>query len=551
VSLSGRLRSPDAVALGLAGLATATLYWFGRGLSFFFDEWNFILDRRGNSVGDYLAPHNGHLSLVPVVIYKILLATFGLRHYGPYRLVAIGIHLACATFVYLIVRRRVGGVAALLPFALLLFLGRAWEDLLWPFQIGYFAAIAAALGAYWLLDRADDRGDRGACVLLAVSLGSSGLGIPLWIGAAAKMIIDWRPWSRWWVLAAPLALYLGWYARYGHSDAQSSNVSKLPRYVFDSYAGAAGALCGVPISRDRPIAVLFLFALAALIWWRRRNAVGAVAPAVAALAFWVLTGLTRAQYNEPAASRYIYPGAVLLILVVAEILRGYVIPLPALAALAVLTVFSIAGNMGTLRDAANGQRNTDASVDAALAVTELERAHVPGSFRPDPVRAPQVTAARYFAATADFGSPALPLAMLPSQAPNVRSVADDTFVRAVAASSITHRHVRTAGAAPPHVDGSGLGVVRTRESCDLFDPVRHATIVPSAVDVVVPPAGLLIRATGAVQLFIRRLGDDYPATPSLRIGRGETVVAPPPDALPQTWRVRLATTKPVAACGTQ
>ncbi len=70
----------------------------GRHLTFFYDEWAFILTRRGGGLGTYLDPHNGHLALFPVIVYKVLFATVGLRHYTPYRVVEIALHLLAASF---------------------------------------------------------------------------------------------------------------------------------------------------------------------------------------------------------------------------------------------------------------------------------------------------------------------------------------------------------------------------------------------------------------------------------------------------------------------
>ena len=42
-----------------------------------------ILDRRGHSLDAFLQPHNERIVLVPVIVYKILLAVAGLGHQWP------------------------------------------------------------------------------------------------------------------------------------------------------------------------------------------------------------------------------------------------------------------------------------------------------------------------------------------------------------------------------------------------------------------------------------------------------------------------------------
>src|SRR2546421_3081899 len=98
-----------AVALGvLLCIGAILLLYAGRHLTFFFDEWDFILGRRGGSVGTYLDPHNGHLALFPVVVYKVLFKLVGLRHYFPYQLVLVALHVACCGLLYLLARPRLG-----------------------------------------------------------------------------------------------------------------------------------------------------------------------------------------------------------------------------------------------------------------------------------------------------------------------------------------------------------------------------------------------------------------------------------------------------------
>src|SRR4051794_18466168 len=103
--------SPPAARIALLGamaLAAVAILWAGRGVSFFYDEWNFVLDRGGVSASVFLEPHTEHLSLVPIVIYKALFVVAGLDHYWAYRLVLVAVHLACAGVVFAIARRAVG-----------------------------------------------------------------------------------------------------------------------------------------------------------------------------------------------------------------------------------------------------------------------------------------------------------------------------------------------------------------------------------------------------------------------------------------------------------
>ena len=207
-----RRRGPSEATIAVVLLLLAVgllLMYAGRYLTFFYDEWTFIFLRRGGGIDSYLNGHNGHLSLFPVVVYKLLFATVGLRHYWPYRLVGTALHLVCAWLLYVLARRRMGPVAALVPTLLLPLLGTAYQDILWPFQIGYLGSIAGGLGALALLDRPplgrpNPARDGGAAALLVGSVVSSGVGLAFAVACGVLLIAQRQPWRRLWIpVAAP------------------------------------------------------------------------------------------------------------------------------------------------------------------------------------------------------------------------------------------------------------------------------------------------------------------------------------------------------------
>src|SRR5581483_8510725 len=109
----------------------------------------------------------------PMAVYRLFFALFGLRHYTPYRAADVALHLLCATLLYVLVRRRLGAWLALVPTALLLFMGTAAQDLLWGFQIGFLGSVAGGLGALVLIE--DRRSDALAAALLTWAIASSGV----------------------------------------------------------------------------------------------------------------------------------------------------------------------------------------------------------------------------------------------------------------------------------------------------------------------------------------------------------------------------------------
>src|SRR4029077_716733 len=93
-----------------------------------------------------------------------------------------------ATLLFVYVRRRLGPWPALIAAVLLLFLGPAWADLLWGFQIAFVGSALFGIAMLLALDRGDRRGDIAACVFLTLSVGFSSLGLSFLVGAVADFV---------------------------------------------------------------------------------------------------------------------------------------------------------------------------------------------------------------------------------------------------------------------------------------------------------------------------------------------------------------------------
>ena len=88
----------------LALVAIVILVWLSRGMTFYHDEYTFIL-LRDLSIRGIFAPHNEHLSATLVILYRVLLGTVGMVSYWPYLGVTFALHVAVAGIVYVVVRR--------------------------------------------------------------------------------------------------------------------------------------------------------------------------------------------------------------------------------------------------------------------------------------------------------------------------------------------------------------------------------------------------------------------------------------------------------------
>lgn len=543
-----RLRSagswPWFAFAGIAAASAVVVMRSGRGLTFFYDEWDWILNRRANTASAFLQPHNGHLSLIPVGIFKVLFATAGMTTYVPYRLSAVLAHLACATLMFTYLRRRVPAMMALAASAVLLLLGFAWQDLLWPFQIGYFGSVGGGLGALLLLDRRDRSGDIGASLCIGFSLACSGVGLP--VAGAVLVELVWRreTWRRLWVPVAPVLFYGIWYVVYGESQAKSSNLHLVGGYTLRSAAGAAGALGGLSLDNGRYLVGALVVLVAAKLLRDRGASPRFAAVLALPVAFWGLTALSRAQLNEPGASRYLYPGAVFLLLVLAELARDRAYAPFAIVLVVAAAAYAVHGNLDQLDAGASGLRDTSVHVRADLAALELAQGKVDPSFRPDPNRSPDLTAGPYFEAIDALGSPAESLAALRRQPEEVRSTADGVLLDALRVALGPPAVPRGPAPSPTAVNG---GAVTREQSCAVLTPSSST----ASMELVMPTARLEIDALVApVDVRVRSFADAFPAAPrgTVTTGTGSRLVLP---ALRQvTWRVQLSSSGPLRVCST-
>ena len=528
------------------------------------DEWGWALQRR---TGSLLEPHNGHFSLVPLLIYRALFATAGIHDYLPYRVMVVVGHLAVAGLLYVYASRRIGPLAALLPTVVLLTLGPAWQNFLWPFQIAWLISLAAGLGALLALDRGDRRGDLVACALLALALATSGVGIAIAVGLVVEVALRRRPA---WVVAVPLALYAVWWLAYQDTDFFRHNLVVAPQFAADAAGGALAAVLGLTEGRldengtliDAGAALVWgrplLLAAGAVLLWRlsvmRPVPARVFALLAAAGAFWLLGGVQRAQISSPDASRYLYVGALFVLLLAVELARGVRIGRAAAAVLVVLTATVAIANGGDLRAGARNLRLQAAVSRADLGALELARDQVKPGYRA--VRFPgipfvEIDADRYFAAADALGSPADTPGELARAHEQGRLAADAELANI---EEITPRPSSARpGGAPPQVDLVSGGSVDEAGSCVRFRPAvatQAGTI--AELQLTLPAGGLLLSVDEPATVALRRFAETFPKEPAARLAPGGAAeLKPGRDAAPQPWHVRLRPEGGLRACGLQ
>ena len=309
-----------------AVIGCAAILWLSRTYTFYFDEWTFITTAPDWTLSSYFEPHNEHPSMLFKAVYAALLNTVGLRTYVPYTAVLLLGHLANVLLLFELVRRRAGDGIAIAAAALLLTLGAGWEDLLWAFQMAWLASLACGLGALLLLETPPRT--PAATALLTASLAFSGIGVVFAITASAWLLLT--PGRRRELLwLAPVGVgCLAWWAVFGrfgeHPNPQPglANLFIDPLYAAWGLGQSVAGLIGEGGWSGPP---LLLAGVAAVAWRLRRHGADPFTVSVAAglLGFYLVTGLTRAQlgYQQSGASRYVYVGAVLWLILLSDAAR--------------------------------------------------------------------------------------------------------------------------------------------------------------------------------------------------------------------------------------
>jgi len=503
-------------------------------LTFFLDDWDVLLHRRGFSVAAFFTDHAGHPSMGLVAVYKAIQAIFGMEDLAPYAVASTASFLASVALLFVWMRRRVGDWLALAATLPLLFLGTGAEDLLTPFQIGFFVPMACGIGAMLALERRDRRGDAICCALLVVAVCFQTLGL-IWVAAAAVAIgLDRELRARFWVFAVPAAIYALWYLGWGDSDANQlsfENVATAPAYVVDGYASSLSSLLGLAAARDevaigaldwgRPLLALAVIAVAA-----RLVALGRVPKwfwvvLAAGVVFWFLTAINATYGRSATTSRYQYVGVILILMAAGELGRGWRPNWRVIAIVLAASLAATAANVAVLRDHYQMLKAYVPVVRGSLAGLEIGRDTVDPGLLLDQDNAgfnffTLVDAGPYLSAVDAFGSPAYSVDEL-AEAPTAARVSADR----VTADALGLR---------PQAAGSASGC----------GPPGSA----GEVAAVAPGESIVVRAEGpGAELRLRRYASGSFPVELGPLAEGEAVeLAFPVDGSSEPWELELGGT---------
>jgi hypothetical protein len=509
-------------------------------LTFISDEWDLLLNRRDFSPDDLLSPFHEHIVLGPAIVWNVLRGVFGMDSALPFQIAATLMFLLSAVLLFLHLRSRIGAWPALLAAILILFLGAAFEDLLFAFQIGFYGSVAAGLGMLIALDRGDQTGDRIACGLLIVSLAFSSVGLAFAAGALVDLALNERPWrGRLFVALLPLELYALWWLGWGHTaenHLSMENLRGMPEYAFKAAAAGITSLLGLATGDgsepDQPHLIygeLLLVAGVGLGILRLRQ-LGrfprdlAIVLAIG-LAFWVLAGIDRSPVRFATSSRYQYPSAVFLLLIAAELLRGIRIRTPAVVVAGLVTAWAISGGMPLLyREYHERWLPSSDSTRVYLAAVEIAANHDPSY--PVVLGSVTVTPRTYLSAVEADGSPAYSESELLSRPEGDRVLVDNVLVIA-----------EDVGLGSSPADSTDGG------NCESAEPGS-----PPGYPLQAGAFRLTNESTSELQLSVGRFSDGFPSSLGSLLPGASAMLAIPADGSARPWHLGVAGDGTVRIC---
>lgn len=555
--------------------AAALLLAETRGLTLLIDEWSWGYSARTNlDLHAFVDPHNGHFAAVMVLITKAALQLFHEDAETPLRLLAVALHLAVAVCLFALLRQAIGALGALAPTVLFLFLGAANDGIVGSHGMSVTITVLCGLGAWLALQRRRTGWDAVAAGLLTIGVATESTILPFVFAAALIVALDDEsPRSRFWVAIVPLAVYVGWWLAWGHtekSDVAIANFAGLPAFAFDSLAASLASITGVftvpgtrtvsfDLSAGQALAGGLLAVVLALFLARRyRPGVASIVPLAALLAFWVLTSGVADAARQPFSSRFLYIGVVLLLLVLALEIAASPVAQRAVPVLAGVCAFALLPNVRELTYAGDAARIGAEMNRAVMGAADL----VAGTGSPEAVLEDprdvvvgQVAdlgfpVEQYEASRRRFGAPAFSLAQIEAAGPGARAAADHFLVRAlpvgvVPAVGPPRRLRMTAGASQTG------GTLSRARSC-----LRFAPLVSGAqVTLRLPSGGLWLRpAPGPpVPITVARFADA--PEPAVGVGAGPalggraSLLELPPSRVSSGWRAQLVPNQPVLICG--
>jgi hypothetical protein len=441
--------------------AGVLLLWLHRDVGYAVDEFDWMSRAGIDSFEELSKPNNGHLTIIPFLIFRLSLNVFGTTPV-PFTFIEILILSVVSAGIFVFSRERIGSSLALAPAIVPLFLGAAWPMLM-PSMIGIFWACPIAFGLWALIAESREGRLYGAltCVLLLLAVASFTVGLSFLAACTVSILSKPDRWRRIWIVSIPIAAYGAWYLwgrQFGSNGVDPGNLVFLPPYVVDAVAGAVAALFGKHLAygpgtslhlmgfeTDRLLLALLLAAVeVAAIAWAVRRRLKSVRPlrtlwpvvAMAAV-WWVSQDLVLGEFRSPVEFRYLFWGAVVVLLLTVELFHGYRPSRRVIVVVFGLTLVSIVANLPRFREGHHALAPFTQEARADLAALDFAgKSADPSYVLNAEALTPQssfifLVTGRYLETVERFGSPAFSPQEVSKQSEPIRRAADVHLVRAL------------------------------------------------------------------------------------------------------------------------
>ena len=601
-------RHPAWAAFAFAALVSAVFIGIdARGTLPSGDEWDYFHRLATQPLPEALfdAPPNKYLLAVPLfTIYLPQAEIFGIGEVLPLRMASVGLSIAAAGLTLELIRRRAGYGFGLAAAILLLFFGAAGEVVATPQRIPGLMATCFGLGMLLALDRQDRRGDVTAALCGVLGVASHPVMLPFLAGAGVRIAFGNRDRVKRFalVLVPALAVFGAWrVVVYEQTGAAEQSFQGVIEFAADHFVALIASISGLfrgpfvegtDFINGLSVALAILVAVALVfVVVRRRGLTLGLAAAIAVLVFALIAPpigpSALSEFSSPAESRYIHPGAVIVLLFLAELVAaGKPWPrrsgLVAAAAAFAWLVLAMPMNVAELHKRADIAATSGDLIRAEFGALELART-VPGSFAEQANAAEatqdQITAlafsgdfgetsaglvagaaSTYFDIAGAYGTPALDAETLSTTRPELRVDADAVLI---AAASVA---VAPAASPPAGLETEALDAERLRgEEADVAagscsavgEPEAPAIPAPepppegvgtTLTPVTVPSGEVWIEGDNAEGLRVGRFALTAARPLLLAAGEDVTLSLPVAGAESQPWRLQLYGSGPVTIC---
>jgi hypothetical protein len=542
-------RLPFALLAVSGACAAALILYVNRTGIFYYDEWHWFEGAAHLDATKLFESDNGHLVLVPRLIYDLVLHGVG-THYLLFKLINVALVFTVSLLFFLLARRRVGDWLALVPAVFLMFFGSGWDVLASGIGINFNLGVACGLGAFLALERRTLGADLLAGGLIAAGLASQSGVIAIALGGTVMLIAQGR-WRRIWVMLVPLVLYGIWNILTPDppgGEVTTEHMARLPYSFFDSVAAAVATTTGLfpqgfplglpetDITLGRPLAAVAIVGLAYLLLKDRRFTVRFVSCGAVVLFLWASLA---AVGRNPGTGRYSLTVLPFIFLALFELIAGQSLRWRHWVAIGAVFVLGLIPNLYALKNGGailryHGEFNRGAVTALELHASRAEAnpdvaddaiSFLSASADPYSSDMIYVTPIEYLRAAREFGSAGYPDADIAS-APEYAREAADRILLAVLEPRLTR----------------SVSSSTEEDGC--------ARLSPGPGSVVVPPRGLTIRASSAsAEVRLRRFAEvSTTSTPLILQAQSEQTLALPPDESPQPWTAEVTSAAAVVAC---